>query len=82
MKTGDDDAKTTPFERDGQNPTASPYRRNAAPAPAADVAMFNHYKAAKQYKAPKWAAPLLISVAVFHVILFITMWAKSIWEIE
>jgi periplasmic protein TonB len=79
--SGDDDLKTTPFTRDGEGDR---YRR---PAPAAhtaapEVAMFNAYKAAKQWKAPPWAAPLLIAMAVGHVVLFVTMWAKSIWEIE
>ena len=44
--------------------------------------MFNNYAAAKNRKLPKWAAPLLTAAVVFHIGLFITMWIKTIWELE
>ena len=59
---------TTPFARDP-----------AAPAPPP---MFTAFKAAKQFKMPRWAIPLLTAAAVFHVVLFVTMWVKSIWDVE
>ena len=85
MSTEDD--KTTPFIRDdkpGAKPAvASPMMSAAAPATSIVPAhMFNAFEAAKKRKAPKWAAPLLTSMAIFHVLLFLTMWAKSIWDLE
>lgn len=44
--------------------------------------MFANYVAAKNRKLPKWAAPLLGAAVIFHVALFVTMWIKTIWEIE
>ena len=44
--------------------------------------MFANYTAAKNRKMPPWAAPLLAAVVVFHVGLFITMWVKTIWDLE
>jgi len=37
---------------------------------------------ARKRKAPKWAAPLLATMAAGHLALFIGMWAKSIWDVE
>jgi len=60
-----------------------PYRSAGIPADKkAGGAMFGNFANAKARKAPKWAAPLLIGVAAFHIVLFVTMWIKSIWEIE
>ena len=82
MATNDDD-KTTPFIRDDQPASAlDPYRSPGAPKTRADRQMFGTFKAAKTRQMPKWAAPLLIGAAVFHLALFAAMWAKSIWEIE
>ena len=44
--------------------------------------MFNNYAAAKNRKLPKWAAPILGAAVIFHLGLFITMWIKTIWDIE
>jgi protein TonB len=44
--------------------------------------MFSNYTEAKNRKLPKWAAPILIGAVVFHIGLFITMWIKTIWDIE
>jgi protein TonB len=44
--------------------------------------MFQNYEEAKNRKLPPWAAPLLISIVVFHLGLFFVMWMKTIWEIE
>jgi len=77
-----DDDMTTPFLKDG---AASPHRPPApvpVPAGGAPVAMFNSFKAAKNIKMPKWAVPLLTAAAIFHAVLFVTMWVKSIWDIE
>jgi hypothetical protein len=79
--------RTTPFIRDGEGspgtPPIDPYRSPGTPAVRpVDQAMFNTFKAAKKIKAPKWAAPLLIGMAIFHMALFLVMWAKSIWDVE
>ena len=44
--------------------------------------MFGNYDAAQKRKAPAWAAPLLSAAVVVHAILFMTMWVKSIWDLE
>ena len=44
--------------------------------------MFQNYEEARNRKLPPWAAPLLISIVVFHLGLFFVMWMKTIWEIE
>jgi protein TonB len=44
--------------------------------------MFANYTADKHRKLPKWAAPILMGAVVFHLGLFVTMWIKTIWEIE
>ena len=59
-----------------------PYRSAGVPADKKQGSMFGNFEAAKARKAPKWAAPLLIGVTAFHIVLFLTMWIKSIWEIE
>jgi hypothetical protein len=65
--------KTTPFEKSGKT----------RPATMHQVAkMFGNFEAAKKRKLPKWAAPLLASMLAFHVVLFVTMWVKTIWDIE
>jgi protein TonB len=59
-----------------------PYRD---PAPAEGHVfgpMFGNFAAAKKRKLPKWAAPLLAAMLLFHVVLFVTMWVKTIWDIE
>ena len=80
-----EDDKTTPFikgEVPGK-PALDPYRSPGTPKVARDGgAMFGNFKDAKNRKMPKWAGPLLLSAAIFHVALFVGMWAKSIWEIE
>jgi protein TonB len=44
--------------------------------------MFGTYKEAKNRKMPKWAGPLLTGAVVFHIALFLSMWIKTIWDIE
>src|SRR5574337_2230790 len=44
--------------------------------------MFGNFEAAKHRKLPKWAAPLLGGMVIFHAVLFFTMWMKTIWDIE
>jgi len=44
--------------------------------------MFGSFEAAKNRKMPKWAVPLLAAMLGIHVVLFLTMWMKSIWDIE
>jgi protein TonB len=82
----DDDSKTTTFLKDepaGKRPELDPYRSAGTPSEKKPGgAMFGTFKDAKLRKAPKWAAPLLIGVAGFHVVLFFAMWMKSIWDIE
>lgn len=82
----DDDSKTTPFLKDepeGKRPELDPYRSAGTPSTQkAGGPMFGNFKDAKTRRAPPWAAPLLIAVAGFHVVLFVSMWIKSIWDIE
>jgi periplasmic protein TonB len=90
MSRKDDDDMTTPFiKEDGKEPAASkaaePPKGKAMAAPAGTappLAMFRSFKAAKNIKMPKWAIPLLAAAGIFHAVLFITMWVKTIWEIE
>ncbi len=44
--------------------------------------MFENFNEAKHRKAPKWAAPLLGAAVIFHVVLFVSMWVKTIWDVE
>jgi len=56
-------------------PALDPYRSPGTPKVARDGgAMFGNFKDAKNRKMPKWAGPLLLSAAIFHVALFIGMW--------
>ncbi len=61
---------------------STPYRENAVPQVAAGPSMFGNYEAAKRRKAPPWAGPVLGAAVVFHIALFVSMWVKTIWEIE
>ena len=49
---------------------------------SSSIPMFGNFEAAKHRKAPPWAAPLLVGAVVFHVALFVSMWVKTIWDIE
>jgi protein TonB len=94
MPMNDDDErddKTTPFVRGElpEKPTRDPHRSPGSPRSPGSVkpaalggAMFGNFANAKNRKAPPWAAPLLSAVVVFHVVLFASMWVKSIWDIE
>ena len=89
MSMNDDDDKTTPFIRDDEpvkKPAAvasDPHRTPSVVVQSqASGGMFGNYAAAKTRKAPKWAMPLLIGMAAFHIVLFVTMWIQSIWEVE
>jgi hypothetical protein len=44
--------------------------------------MFENYERAKNRKAPPWAMPLIIAGLVIHVAMLMTMWIKSIWDVE
>jgi len=81
-----DDDMTTPFIRDEEvdgKPAADPYRSIGTPVVRPGLAGFGkNFNDAKNRKAPKWAAPLLIAVLSGHGVLGISMWIKSIWEIE
>src|SRR5262245_48740575 len=86
--------KTTPFVKDdkkprppGAGPTGPagkpPGQPAGKPARAPGAAqMFHNSTAAKKRKLPVWGVPLLVSMLGFHVVLFLTMWVKSIWDIE
>jgi periplasmic protein TonB len=54
-----------------------------SPTPASKSAsMFASYDASKHRKMPAWAVPLLSFAVAIHIVIFVTMWIKSIWEIE
>jgi protein TonB len=60
-----------------------PYRSAGVPADRkAGGSMFGNYTAAKNRKAPKWAAPLLFAIATIVVGVIGVMLIVSIWEIE
>jgi periplasmic protein TonB len=44
--------------------------------------MFHSFEVAKNRKLPKWALPLLAGMLAVHVVLFLAMWIKTIWDIE
>src|SRR5262245_61094352 len=44
--------------------------------------MFENYEKAKNRKAPKWAMPLVVIGLVVHAAMLMTMWIKSIWDVE
>src|SRR5215475_12641824 len=68
-----DPDKTTPFDKSART----------RPAVAHVVPhMFGNFEAAKNRRMPKWAVPLLTAMLAFHVVLFVTMWVKTIWDIE
>ncbi|HEU4731233.1 MAG TPA: hypothetical protein VFT22_25240 [Kofleriaceae bacterium] len=75
--------KTKPFVKEDKSgaakarPADAPHRHVPLIAP-----MFGNFEAAKHRKLPKWAAPLLTAMLLFHVVLFLTMWIKTIWDIE
>src|SRR5579863_4926892 len=60
---------------------STPYSENVSPDDAAGP-MFDHFKSAKKRKAPPWAGPVLGAAVAFHIVLFLTMWIKTIWDIE
>ena len=94
----EDEGMTTPFVRDDEpaagassapaagspaTPVAPVVKVAAAPpAHAPTGPMFGNFKAAKQRKMPKWAPPLLIGIAAFHVVFGAAMWIQSIWKLE
>ena len=44
--------------------------------------MFANYNASKHRKLPPWAAPVLGGAVALHVIIFVSMWIKTIWDLE
>ena len=65
--------KTTPFDKTGRT---KPAHAHIVPH------MFGNFEAAKHRKVPKWAVPLLSAMLLFHVVLFATMWVKTVWDLE
>jgi periplasmic protein TonB len=61
--------------------TTTPYRDKGPSAPMRD-GMFGNFAAAKARKPPPWAAPVLGAAIVFHIVLFTSMWIKTIWDLE
>jgi len=61
--------------------TTTPYRDPASPTPLTGH-MFDNFNAAKHRKAPPWAGPVLGAAVIFHIVLFVSMWVKTIWDIE
>src|SRR5688572_18334202 len=61
---------------------STPYREPGDVQTRTGAGMFGNFTAAKNRKLPPWAAPVLGAAVVFHIALFITMWIKTIWEIE
>jgi protein TonB len=78
--------KTTPFNKDKDDKSGA-IKKPGVVAPSGTgrrpaVAMFHNFELAKHRKMPKWAVPLLSAMLLFHVVLFLTMWVKTIWDIE
>ena len=69
--------KTTPFVKDDMKAS----KTSGGPRPVAPT-MFGNFEAAKNRKMPKWAPPLLGAMLLFHFVLFVSMWVKTIWDIE
>ena len=44
--------------------------------------MFQNYEASKHRKLPPWAVPVLIGALGLHFVVFMSMWIKTIWDIE
>jgi periplasmic protein TonB len=75
--------KTTPFLKDDMKAAKAANAKAGAPSQGRAVGpMFSNYEADKKRKMPRWAAPLLASAVLFHVVLFVSMWVKTIWDIE
>jgi protein TonB len=92
-----DREKTTPLVKDDTNPdrggnaNRKPPKGDPAPRRHRDQSerpsrppgsMFANFEAAKRRKLPRWAAPLLAAMLLFHVVLFVTMWIETIWDLE
>jgi len=71
--------KTTPFHKDDKKPQKGKAAKEPHPVFGP---MFGNFEAAKHRKLPRWAAPLLAAMLLFHVVLFTTMYVKTIWDIE
>ena len=74
--------KTTPFMKDKDDKSGARKKADATGRRPALASMFSNFEAAKHRKMPKWAIPLLSAMLLFHVVLFLTMWVKTIWDIE
>ncbi|HEX7841275.1 MAG TPA: hypothetical protein VF469_27545, partial [Kofleriaceae bacterium] len=73
--------KTKPFVKDDHKSPKGPKGTATGHAHVVPV-MFGNFEAAKHRKLPNWAAPLLSGMLLFHVVLFMTMWVKTIWDVE
>src|SRR6266550_4356686 len=78
--------KTSPFNKDKDDKSGARKKPSADVAASTGrrpaVAMFHNFELAKHRRAPKWAVPLLSAMLLFHVVLFLTMWVKTVWDIE
>src|SRR5262245_10127618 len=79
MSRHSDDEMTTPFLKDGSEP--GPHAK-AGPKAAGPNSMFGSFKEAKKRKVPRWALPMLLAAALVHAVMFVSMWIKTIWDIE
>ena len=77
-----DAEKTTPFNKDDMKAAKSAASAASTARARAVGPMFGNFEADKKRKMPKWAAPLLGGAVAIHVILFVSMWVKTIWDIE
>ena len=81
-----DAEKTTPFVKEDKPPSRGT-KGSEKPDPSAKAVpalghMFSNFEASKNRKLPRWAAPLLTAMLLVHVVIFLTMWVKTIWDIE
>ncbi|MEO7731523.1 MAG: hypothetical protein ABIY55_11160 [Kofleriaceae bacterium] len=77
-----DAEKTTPFNKDDMKAAKSAASAASTARTRAVGPMFGNFEADKQRKMPKWAPPLLGAAVALHVVLFVSMWVKTIWDIE
>jgi hypothetical protein len=74
MTLDHDDDPTTPFAR-GEVPLTA-----AEPHPYPTPGMFGSFGTRRRM--PRWTGPLLSAIVLGHVVVFATMWATSIWDLE
>jgi periplasmic protein TonB len=77
-----DAEKTTPFLKDDMKAAKSAASSASTARSRAVGPMFGNFDADKKRKMPKWAPPLLGAAVMLHIVLFVSMWVKTIWDIE